>query len=65
MLMSSHFYMQKKKKKITRVARSHVVGQVVFIQSVGLKAVWSRIKVVTSNATYETFCLRAKKQAKS
>lgn len=36
---------------------SHVIGQVVFIQSVGLKAVRRCIKVVTSDATYKAFSL--------
>lgn len=36
---------------------SHVIGEVVFIEGVGLKAVRRCVKVVTSNATYEAFCL--------
>lgn len=40
---------------------SHVIGQVVFVQGVGLKAVRRRVKVVASDATYETFSLRETK----
>lgn len=37
---------------------SHVIGQVVFIKSVSLKAVRRCIKVVASDPTYEAFCLQ-------
>lgn len=36
---------------------SHIIGQVVFIEGVGFKAVWCSIKIVTSNATNKAFCL--------
>lgn len=44
----------------TEEGHSHVIGQVVFIKSVSLKAMRRCIKVVTSNATYEAFCLHKK-----
>lgn len=39
-----------------------VIGKVVFIKSVGLKAMRRRVKVVTSDATYEALCLHRNQQ---
>lgn len=38
----------------------HVVGQVVLVKRVRLKAVRRCVKVVTPDATYEAFCLEKK-----
>lgn len=41
---------------------SQVVSKVVFIKSVGLKAMWCCVKIVTSDATYEALCLHRNQQ---
>lgn len=57
MLIFSHLYTHTHMQWTNEEVHSHIISQVVFIQSVGLKPMWRCIKVVTSNATYEAFCL--------
>lgn len=42
----------------------HVIGQVVLLQSVGLKSMWGRIKVVTAYPADEALGLRTMKDVR-